>query len=287
MSVAVLGCGPSGLAAALAAIRSGHEVLIASNVLAPSTQYGCQYLHAPIPGYEDVAHAQVGYHLCGTAEEYRVKVYGKKWMGRVSPEDFIGEHDAWDIRETYNRLWRDLHTFRGVRFLKVPRVKNGLMPEEIYRYKPGVIISTIPATELCYGKDHEFVGHRIYANGTVKQGTDDVNTIVCDGTRNVEWYRNACVFGYRTIEWSKRPKNGDVTVTVNKPLSTNCSCYPEIRRIGRYGKWQKSYLVHQAYPEVMEFLDGVSLCRHNGRGSSETQNSLLHFSSVVAEASRS
>lgn len=252
--VAVLGCGPSGLAAALAAVNSGYRVLIASNIMTPSTQYGCQYLHAPIPGYEHVQHVRVGYHLCGTADEYRVKVYGRKWQGKVSPEDFVGEHDAWDIRATYNELWRNLHESRDVRFARVARIKGGVLPDEIYGYKPKLIISTIPATDLCYSTSHEFVGHRIYANGSVKQGTEDVNAVVCDGTGNVEWYRNACVFGYRTIEWSRRPKNGDVTVAVNKPLSTNCSCYPEIRRIGRYGKWQKSYLVHQAYPEVMEIL---------------------------------
>jgi hypothetical protein len=201
-----------------------------------------------------VAHVRVEYHLNGTADQYRRKVYGSKWEGKVSPEDFVGEHDAWDIRATYMKMWRDLHANTNVQFLKIPRVKNGLIPDDIYRHRPDTIISTIPATELCYAKDHEFISHRIYANGSIRKGTEDFNTVVCDGTKTQSWYRNACVFGYRTTEWSRRPTNGDLTVMVNKPLSTNCSCYPEIHRIGRYGKWKKSYLVHQAYPEVMEIL---------------------------------
>jgi hypothetical protein len=255
MNVAVLGCGPSGLAVALAAVNSGHKVLIASSTTAPSQQYGCQYLHAPIPGYEHVQHVRVEYHLNGTADEYRKKVYGKKWEGKVSPEDFVGEHDAWDIRASYMGMWRDLHANDKIMFRKIDRIKWGVIADDVYAFGPDKIFSTVPARDLCYGGDaHRFTSHRIYASGSNKQGTDVVNTVVCDGTRRTDWYRNACVFGYRTIEWSKRPINGDLVVPVTKPLATDCTCYPEIHRIGRYGKWQKSYLVHQAYPEVMEIL---------------------------------
>jgi hypothetical protein len=256
MKVVVLGCGPAGLAVATAAVQSGHEVLIASHELIPSTQYGCQYLHAPVPGYENVPKTRVDYHLVGTADEYRVKVYGRKWQGRVSPEDFIGEHDAWDIRETNRRMWDDLHKSLRVTFMEISRIRSGLIPDEIYNWSPEKIISTIPAPSLCFKPEHVFRAHRIFANGTVVQGTQDVNTIVCDGTPEVDWYRNACVFGYRTIEWPRRPSNGDVVVPVAKPLATNCDCYPEFHRIGRYGKWKKSYLVHQAHPEATEILNG-------------------------------
>jgi hypothetical protein len=256
MSVAVLGCGPSGLAAALAAVNSGHKVLVASNRAIPSTQHGCQYLHAPIPSYEYVAHTRVGYHLVGTPEEYRLKVYGKKWKGKVSPEDFVGEHDAWDIRATYADMWLNLHANPNIEFARIPPIAHGIISDQVYYFKPDIVISTIPATDLCYNHEHKFVHHKIYANGSTKPGTEAVDTIVCDGTRENAWYRNACVFGYRTTEWAHRPTNGDMTVTVIKPLTTDCDCYPEIHRIGRYGKWQKSYLVHKAYPEVMEILNG-------------------------------
>jgi hypothetical protein len=216
-------------------------------------QFGCQYLHAPVPGYEDAPHVKVEYHLNGTAEQYRIKVYGRKWKGRVSPEDFIGEHDAWDIRETYRRLWRDLHASEEAQFIIVPKIANGVIPVDILRYPLKEIISTIPATDLCMNKRHEFRSHEIYASGTTQQATDQLNAVVCDGTNKNSWYRSACVFGFRTTEWSRKPVNG-VAVPVTKPLTTDCGCHPDIYRVGRYGKWQKSYLVHKTYPEVTELL---------------------------------
>jgi hypothetical protein len=252
--IAILGCGPAGLAAAEAAVSLGHYVIIASNTDKPSILYGCQYLHAPVPGYEWVTRTRVGYYLNGTPEQYRLKVYGDKWQGKVSPEDFVGEHDAWDIRLTYASMWARLHAIRKVRFAKIPPVVNGVIGE-VHRYSPDKVISTIPARALCSNKSHEFLYHTIWASGTTYPGPEPEDTIICDGTESHTWYRNACVFGFRTMEWSSHPKNGENVATVTKPLATNCNCHPEVYRIGRYGKWMKSYLVHKSYPDVKRILD--------------------------------
>src|SRR5215472_5235086 len=252
--VVILGCGPSGLAAAKAAIDSGYRVLIASHTDEPSTQYGCQYLHAPIPGYEGVAHTTVSYHLNGTTNQYRLKVYGSKWPGRVSPEDFIGDHDAWDIRETYRRMWQDLHHHPLVGWAKTIPIHTGFIPSPVYDYNPDYIISTIPATELCYFQGHTFQYHAIYASGSTSPYTAIEDEIICDGTTDHDWYRISRVFGYSTIEWSSEPKNGETAVRVRKPLKTDCDCTPSTFRVGRYGKWEKGYLVHQVYPEVTSIL---------------------------------
>jgi hypothetical protein len=257
--VAILGCGPAALASAKAALDSGYRVLIASASDQPSTQYGCQYLHAPVPGYENVRHTRVEYRLNGTPDQYRRKVYGEKWPGKVSPEDFIGDHDAWDIRETYRRMWTDLHKDKRVTFQTIIRIGVGFIPGSIIDFIPEFLISTIPAPALCYMRGHNFLHHVIYANGSIepmleRSGLED--EIICDGTPENDWYRIATVFGYRTTEWSTRPAdNGLSVVAVPKPLKTDCDCHQEVYRIGRYGKWSKGYLVHQAYPEVMEILN--------------------------------
>jgi len=253
-NIAILGSGPAGLAAATAAINSGCIATIVSNSNNPSVQHGCQYLHAPVPGFEWVPHTRVGYYLNGTPEQYRRKVYGEKWKGKVSPEDFIGEHDAWDIRSTYAEMWMHLHELRAVRFLISPTIVAGVLPSEFRTIKFDKIISTIPAPALCGKKEHSFKFHTIYASGSTARLSEAQDTIICDGTDEHTWYRNACVFGYRTTEWSHRPTNGEVVASVSKPLTTDCTCHPDIYRIGRYGKWLKSYLVHQAYPDVMEIL---------------------------------
>jgi hypothetical protein len=250
-NVVILGCGPAGLAAAAAVASSGHKPIIVSREIRPSTQYGCQYLHAPIPGYEDVPSVRVAYTLVGTPEQYRHKVYGDNWIGRVSPEDFVGEHDAWDIRETYTRMWRDL-----IHNSTIPLIQHNLMPGRMRELRSRIrylhaelIISTIPAPLLCEGK-HGFTGHAIWANGTTLKGNIGQNEIVCDGTPAHPWYRVSNVFGHTTTEWPSKPDAPSAKVL--KPLATECDCEPGILRIGRYGRWEKGYLVHQVYPEVLE-----------------------------------
>ncbi len=83
---------------------------------AKSALYGCQYLHAEIPGLS-LRSATVDYELRGTTEDYRRKVYGPESDVRVSPEDLEGTHKAWDIRSAYSQLWTMYvtHGLSGVR----------------------------------------------------------------------------------------------------------------------------------------------------------------------------
>lgn len=251
--VFVLGCGPSGLAAACAAASSGYETIIISSTDKPSKLYGCQYLHAPVPGYEDASRVRVSYRLAGTAEQYRRKVYGAAWQGKVSPEDFVGDHDAWDIRETYERMWIDLIDAQ-VAALGVRRILGGVIPF-VRSLKPDLIISTIPAQALCSDITHEFRSYKIWANGSTAAEEAAENEVICDGTPETSWYRMSNVFGYRTTEWAHLPNMKAVkAVPVIKPLWTNCDCHPEIMRAGRYGAWEKRRLVHEVYPSVKAAL---------------------------------
>jgi len=251
--VVVLGCGPAGLAAARAAVQSGREAVIVSNTDRPSRLYGCQYLHAPIPGFDHIRSTFVSYDLIGTPEQYRRKVYGDKWEGRVSPEDFVGAHEAWDIRMTYRKMWTHLIELGTVGLYSGVQIENGVIPDLVYQLDPGRIISTIPAPALCY-RDHKFSYHKIYANGSTAEQTLEDDSVTCDGTDGHAWYRVSRVFGYETIEWASMPKVAVPVACVLKPLETECDCYPEIYRVGRYGAWRKSYLVHEVYPEIMGLL---------------------------------
>ena len=252
--VVILGCGPAGLAAAQAVIDSGRDPIIISNKREPSRLYGCQYLHAPIPGYENAPCATVGYWLIGSPEEYRQKVYGDKWQGKVSPEDFVGEHDAWDIRWTYRRMWERLIDGGQTWIHDHEAIRGGIIPDCVGTYKSVRTISTIPATALCFKPRHEFRHHKIFANGSTGPKPRTDNQIICDGTKQNDWYRISRVFGYQTTEWATAPDARESAVEVPKPLVTDCDCHPEIDRVGRYGKWQKSYLVHQVYQEVTDLL---------------------------------
>jgi hypothetical protein len=247
--VIILGCGPAGLAAAQAVVSSGHEAVIISNTDQPSRIYGCQYLHAPVPGYESVERVRVSYHLEGTPEEYRRKVYGNNWQGKVSPEDFIGSHDAWDIRRTYAAMWKNIIT-SGAAQLVVKRVVKGAIP-----FTSDLVVSTIPAQALCSNPEHKFLSHVIWANGSTTGISLRENQVICDGTPERSWYRISNVFGYRTTEWASKPHPSRRTAPVVKPLWTDCDCRPEVLRAGRYGAWEKKRLVHEVYPAVLKALE--------------------------------
>ena len=252
-NILVLGCGPSGLIAAHAATLLGHAVIIASKKR-KSELYGAQYLHRPIVAMTDTDPVDVEYLMSGTAAEYREKVYGKTSRVRVSPETLETNHQAWDIRRTYDNLWerygpdvQDINLGKGD---DLEEILNGLQPDRIY--------STVPAPLLCHNDSHSFRGEEVWAIGDAPERgllcpvKIAPNTILCDGTRDVSWYRASNVFGYSTAEWpgEKKPPIENISKIV-KPLSTDCDCHPFIARIGRYGKWTKGVLSHEAWGDVL------------------------------------
>jgi hypothetical protein len=124
-----------------------------------------------------------------------------------------------------------------------------------------LVISTVPAPALCE-MNHRFQNAQVFALGD-GPGIRSVpikvqeNSIVCSGNPDISWYRTSNIFGHNTIEWpakgrKKPPIEG--VVRVNKPISTNCHCFSEIVRIGRYGAWKKGVLVHDAYYEALSAL---------------------------------
>lgn len=262
--VLVLGCGPSGLIAAHAA--SWHlnaEVKIVS-VKRPSQLFGCQYLHEDIPGIPTRGPESVSYELRGTIEGYRKKVYGSL-TPPVSPQQLAGEHLAWDLRRAYTRLW-DMYEESVV-------IDAKLAPTDIVPllndFMPDACISSLPAPVLCQrgSGEHTFTSVPCWAIGDAPELGQMVPiapvedfTVVCNGESEISWYRVCKVFGYSTVEWPghkrKPPLSG--VMPFNKPLSTDCDCMPSILRVGRYGRWSKGVLSHEAYKatlrKVKEFV---------------------------------
>lgn len=266
--VAILGCGPSGMFAAHAARKVGWRVDIFS-VNRRSEMYGAQYLHEPIPGLETEAR-DIEYILRGgDSDMYRHKVYRgiqKDRVSEVSPQLLEGKARVWDIRAAYYLAWK-MYNDRIIERAE-PRLKPTDMitfPYEEYR----AVFCSIPATALCYRR-HQFFSQSVLAIGDapergVKAPEVDIepDTVVCDASATVPWYRASDIFGYRTVEWpfnlgtrllEVRSAGGNL---VDKPISTNCDCYADREnffRIGRYGLWQKGVLSHDAYYRVKEVL---------------------------------
>lgn len=266
-SAAVFGCGPAGLMAAHRLTTLDYDVTIFS-IARKSHLNGAQYLHASIPGLpcRIPATRKVGYKLEGTIEDYRDKVYGAgndtQWSGRVSPDEYgvAGSHYAWDIRSTYDILW-DTYGQRVVNTDITPKGVDAILKTGIF----DIIVSSVPAPVICHQRDrHMFTSQQIWAIGDApalgQRCPVRVSpfTVVCNGTRDVGWYRCANVFGYTTAEWpyeTKPPIEG--IVEVNKPLHTTCDCYPEILRVGRYGKWTKGELSHSAFHALPDQINDL------------------------------
>lgn len=263
--VAVFGCGPSGLFAAWAAIQNGasHVTLISKK--RRSELFGAQYLHMPIP-YIHAEFREVEYRLLGSVDNYRRRVYGDSYTGETSVEQFIGYQDAWDIRGSYNALYSKLedqiHGIRGS--LDGESMRKILESKSMVEFD--LIFSTIPLPSICLKPGvHKFISQRVWAigdapeRGQVCPVQGDPEKILCNGLDksrvdgdSPEWYRLSNVFGHTTAEWPAwyYPNFKVQAAEVRKPISTNCDCHPELRMLGRYGKWEKGILSHQSYTEV-------------------------------------
>lgn len=264
MKIAVLGCGPAGLMAAHGAIESAlrvgdmtGEITIFSRK-AKSPMYGAQYLHRPIPGIEipEPNGRSIEYRMIGETSDYRRKVYGQGWLGAVSPEDLEGLHTGWDIRATYDQLWYQYSDA----IIDVDLDPVGLS-EMLDGSEYDIVINSVPRDRLCY-RDHTFAAAEIKAAGDAPDLGIDIGstyrcmdeTVMCNGTPDVGWYRMSRIYGHTTVEWPSSIERIPITSasTVMKPTYTDCDCWPTFVNVGRYGTWEKGVLSHDAYFKAYE-----------------------------------
>jgi hypothetical protein len=217
-----------------------------------SDLYGAQYLHMPIPRVTPEYSVLLGYHLKGSSDDYRLKVYGKMWNGTVSPEDLEQSHRAWDIRATYDILWSQWEPYITPMDLRPFDIKSILESPE----PPDLIINSIPRPALCHA-GHAFGATEIWAAGDAPALGIRLpyqcpeNSVTCNGEDSPSWYRLSNVFGHTTVEWPGTipavPVN--TAARVRKPTEHNCTCWADapMLHVGRYGEWAKGVLSHTAY----------------------------------------
>lgn len=257
INVAILGCGPAGLFAAHAATEGGANVTIFSKAR-KSYMRGAQYLHRPIPGLTGLPF-EVEYQLKGSVDGYREKVYGDMGDILVSAETLLGTAPAWDIRAAYDKAWE----LYGGKVVDADFATMG-DPESFLRNLQDtndLVISTIPATVLCQTSNHRFFGQKVWVTENLKSlgefefDSDETlrdNLVVCSGDPDDWWYRQSRIQGWENTEFphQQKPKFPGKIHELNKPLRHTCTCHPEIVRMGRYGKWQKGILSHEAFEDT-------------------------------------
>lgn len=255
-SAAILGCGPAGLFAAYACALSGVEPFLFSKDATPSRLYGAQFLGKKLPFFPHTHHRNISVFLQGTEDEYRRKVYGEDYTGPVSPSEYVGYHVVYDIRQAYERLWQNYET-NVSELVLTQRNAESVFAEMAHEFD--FVFSSVPLRPLCVNREHSFASRTIYAIGDAPDlGVRcpiqvETNQIIYCGNRNASWYRAANIFGHCTVEWARKPPISDVA-TVMKPLGTDCDCYPNVVRLGRYGEWKKGVLAVDAFNKTMNAL---------------------------------
>lgn len=251
MRVIVIGCGPSGLAAAWAARGLGCAVEVYAPKRAKSQLLGPLLLQRPIPGIT-VTHPDgyIAQHVVGgSILDYRYKLYGDINIG-INGDVLERGYHAWRLGETYDLLWREFYPF--IHEVRVtPAMLQGLTAGE----RDPLIINTARADQFCLEPMvHQFVSKSVaIVNDQTAIDDQPDNTIYFNADPGTPWVRSSHIFGNKVVEYPLDQAPAD-SMRIRKPISTTCDCHPKALRAGRYGAWRNETWVDTAYYATREAL---------------------------------
>jgi hypothetical protein len=254
--VAILGSGPAALAAAHAVGLRGLPVAVIS-MGERSRLGGAQFLHRALPEVcTEEPEFTITYRVHGDEAGYRKKVYGDQPAPFVS---FKNVHDGqeegvWSLQRAYDQM---LEGFQENIAGNATEAINGHWFEQ-RQDDFLLVINSIPRFHLCLDMSHQFTSQAIYINTDPPTWIPD-NEIVYNGDPSPAWYRASRINGAGGIEYSdqvQRPPGSDL-MYVTKPIANNCTCHAGVVHVGRFGKWQKGILVHEAFVDAWKACDAL------------------------------
>lgn len=260
MNVAILGCGPSGLLAALAAEQVGAKKIRIISSKVKSEIPGAVFLHKAIEGATDLApQGEVNFAKIGNRGGYAHKVYGDSNAVCSWDEFPEGVRPAWSMAHAYHRLWMRYED----------KIIDHYVEDEVVGLILGLydmVISTIPAQAICCDPDHRFEKAAIWTRPKEQPQVQD-NEIIYNGRIEDPWYRSSLLFGRGSTERAAvKGYDGSESswrragwVKGFKPTKTDCDCWQDLPlwRVGRFGLWQKGVLAHHAYDQALNVMRGA------------------------------
>lgn len=231
-----------------------------------SPLYGAQYLYKPIPSLNCSDPKLVSYELHGTPEAYVKKVYGDNWDHLPDINYYNVKHEAWDIREAYDRLW--LLYSGEIEHCDIPNYNSS---DVIFYPIPwrfcDLVISTVPRTIWAQPGDI-FESVPIWALGDTEtrrvMDRPPEFHVIDNSHIYPSWHRVSNIFNYCTMEWPcDRSPYGDTFTdlapvsgasVVLKPNYCKCSGAKDFIHLGRYGAWQKGIRSADAFYSAMEIF---------------------------------
>lgn len=268
--IAILGCGPAGLIAAHEVEQQGFKPLIYS-VKEKSPVGGAQFLHGPIDGVSgDDSDLEILFAKVGDRHGYAAKVYGDPEAVVSFDRYRTGKIEGWSLRIAYDRLWA---------MYEDDIIDGRLGPDQVQELVESPIagiFSSIPAPILCYKTEHRFKEQAIAIvpiedDSAIQARATDSNYVLYSGSANHSWYRRSSIDGEAWAEYSlggkfagqraardQRLLDMPGAVEGTKPMGTDCNCFDgEVFRIGRFGRWDRSQLVHTVQQDVRGLLDAM------------------------------
>jgi len=264
MNVAILGGSASGLMAAWAVINAGHcPRIFDKHPRPPNPQTGFFYLHEPcdLPLRSKTAQVLVtgASPMDDLVALYRKKVYGDVIGPPVSISDYLSkdEINVFDGGQALNLLWDIVGPF----------VHDGgafswdeLCGMECWADAQR-IISTIPLNQFILSLQSQTVWIK------ASEAPVDESYVLYNVNPYVGWYRASALFGHFNLEYAHCPNPNwvpgfDKHYLVNKVISLTGERREQLKRntpenvllTGRYGKWDKSTMLHDVYRDVLEWL---------------------------------
>jgi hypothetical protein len=261
MRIAVIGCGPAGLAAAHAAHGLGAGVTIYSPGQ-KSPQRGPLVLQRPIPaistdhpdGY--IKQLVIG----GSILDYRYKLYGDINIS-IQGNILADGYHCWKFIETYDRLW-ELYMEPGE--CRAAHVTMDVSSQELswMVHEFDLVINTAPLRNICY-KAHTFRDKPVEITMNRSYPNQPEDTTIFNAGNYYPWVRSAWLLGNECTEWLPGTVPDELeSITIHKPISHDCDCYPDVLLTGRFGAWRNETWVDTAYYVTRDAI--VSMLRKSG-----------------------
>lgn len=209
---------------------------------------GSQYLHEAIPDLTShYPECIVQYVRMGTREGYASKVYGSPdhpcgW------ENYNQLYSGWNLITAYDLLWN--HWEDDI-------IDTRVTPPDIPWYLDNfdLVISTLPAPDMCRAccGRHRFNGTPFWIRPLPLQPEDEHrNIVIYNGSPDDWWYRWS-ILGDRCSIESTRPMEN--ALTGYKVTDTDCDCWPELVRAGRWAEWKHGVLLTDAYKTAIKAME--------------------------------
>lgn len=268
--VAVIGCGPAGLAAAHAASGLGSAVTIYSPA-EKSPQRGPLILQRPIPAI--TTDHPTGYIrqivIGGSILDYRYRLYGDINISIQGDMLRRGYH-CWDHIEAYDKLWDIYMTPGNGKADHANMMINGSELAELHN-RFDLVVNTAPLRDLCLkvpsrhdqGKlvpMHKFTFKAVDITMGYSYPDQPEDTTVFNAGTEFPWVRSAWLLGNSCTEWlpGTAPKSLK-PFTIRKPIRHDCTCFPNVLGTGRFGSWRNETWVDTAYYDTRDAI--ISMLR--------------------------